>query len=129
MRSRTAVDSDLIYVRRHEDVLFTITRCLGRDSGSGNLQAGIQDRWMNPIGTAFTFRHLRNTYFTEHISVVPPQLSNALKEGAVLDTVFAQSRVIVLSRHLFQTSSLDLRERLPPCRKDATVSLGRNSAR
>ena len=70
------MDPDLIYMRRHEDVLFAVFCYLSRNSGSRNLEAGIQARRMNLIGTKFSFRPSRNSHFTQHSSVVPPQLSN-----------------------------------------------------
>src|ERR1700691_2431814 len=123
-----AVDPKFIYVRRHEDVLTVVCCYLNRDSGSGNLQAGIQGRWMNFIIANFGFRPLRSSYFPQNIPVVPPQLSNASEERPVVDTASAQPRVIVFSRDLFRASSLDLGQRLLPCREDVAVSLGRNSA-
>lgn len=91
------MDPDLIYMRRHEDVLFAVSRRFSLNSGSRDLQAGIQASRMNLIGTKFRFRLLENSHFTQHISVVPPQLSNALEKRTVMDTAFTQSRIIILS--------------------------------
>src|ERR1700682_1946627 len=121
MRPRTAMEPDLIYVRRHVGVFFAVFGRINRNSGSRNLQAGIQARRVNLIGTKFSFRPLGNSHFTQHVSVVPPQLSNALEKRTVVDTAFTQSRIIILSRDLFRASSPYFRERLLPCRKDAAV--------
>src|SRR5208283_2313678 len=121
MWSRPAMDPDLIYMCRQEDVSFTVFCCFTRNNGSRNLEAGIQARRMNLIGTKFSFRLLSNERFTQHSSVMPPQTSKALKKRAVVDTAFTQSRIIVLSRGLIRASSLDLLDRLRPRRRDSGV--------
>src|SRR5271156_4364136 len=112
MRSRNAMDPNLIYLRRHEDVLLSISCCLSSNSGSRNLEAGIKARRMNPIGTKSSFIPLGNSHFTQHSSVVPPQLSKAVVKRTVVDTAFTQSQIIVFSGGLFRASSLDLHEGL-----------------
>src|ERR1700732_5114134 len=121
------MDPDLTYVRRHKDVLFTVSCRFSRNRRSRDLQAGIQDCRMNPIGAEFCFRPLGNPQFAEYLSVVPPQLSNAPQQRTIVYPAFAGSRIIVLPGNLSRASSLNLRERLPPCRKGAVVALGRNS--
>src|SRR5579859_1333284 len=59
-------------------------------------------------------RPIGHVDFTQHIAVVPPQLSDALKEGTVMDAAFAEFPVIILAGNLFGASSLHFRERLLP---------------
>jgi hypothetical protein len=58
------------------------------------------------------YRPIGHVDFTQHISVVPPQLSDALKERTIIDAAFAEFPVIILAGDLFGASSLHLRERL-----------------
>src|ERR1700674_4170149 len=107
MWPRATVNPDLIYVRRHVDVLFVVSGCISRNRGSRNLQAGIETRRMDLIGTKLCVRPVWNPDFTHHILILSPQLCNALEKRTVVDTAFAQSRIVVLSRDLSRAQSLD----------------------
>ena len=109
---------------RHVDALFAVFRRLSGYTRSESLEAGIQDRRVDLIGVELSIRAIGNLHFTQHFSVAPPQLSNAPEKGAIVDTAFAKSRIIVLSGDLFLSIEPGSPQALPVRRRrNATVLL------
>ena len=79
---------------------------------------------MELIGSKLLAWSISSLHFTQHISVVSPQLCDALEKRTVVDTAFAESLIIVLARDPFQTLTLYLRKHLRPYKRgDAAVLL------
>jgi hypothetical protein len=82
---------------------------------------------MELIGGKLCIRPLSSLDFTQHLSVVSPQLCDALEKRTVVDAAFTESLIIVLARDSLQALSLDLRKHLRPYKRgDAAVLLRTN---
>src|ERR1022692_1278931 len=105
------MDPDLIDMSGHVGAQFVVFCRLSSYTRSKGLEAGVQNRRVEVTGVELSIRPIRNFHFTQHFTIASPQLSNALKRGAIVDTTFVKPQIIVLSRDLLGASSLHLSER------------------
>src|ERR1700730_6608108 len=114
MQTRTTVDPDLVYMGRHIDASIAISCRFSRHCGTYNLHADIQNCWVERITIKLGIRPVGYLHLTQHICVASPQLCNALEERTIVDTVFAESQIIILPRYLLRATGLDFfKHRLP----------------
>ena len=116
------MNPELVDAGRQVDSLSAVFSRFRGNRRPENLQPGIENCRVNLKAMKLCLRPIGHLHFTQHIAVVPPQLSDALKERTVVDAAFAESPVIILAGDLLGASSLHLRERLlPGSRGDAAV--------
>src|ERR1700694_2168101 len=107
MRTRATVDPDLVHVRRHIDAPVTIQGGFIGYCGTHNLYARIQNCQVNRMTIELGGRAIDYTHLTQHLQVVAPQLCNALEEGTVVNTVFAESQIVIWAGDLLRAPGLD----------------------
>src|ERR1017187_7501947 len=90
MTAWTSVNPELVDAGRQVDSVSAVFSRFRGNRSPENLQPGIENCRVNLKAIKLCLRPIGHLHFTQHISVVPPQLGDALKERTVVDAAFAE---------------------------------------
>src|SRR5580658_7110460 len=127
MMAWMTVHPELVDAGRQVNSLSAAFSHSGRNRSAENLQPGIEHCRVNVPASKVRLRPIGGLHLSQHLSVAPPQLGDALKERTVVDTAFLKPRVIILPGDRLRAARAYFGKRLLPGIRSAAVGVLSNT--